>query len=150
MKYLQTFKDKVRDLEKAKSDTKKLTKELREEVKEFINLIVNILDEMTPDGKKMTFNINIESKDRTYYKIVNNRDIQNTDRDINLHLNGLSTLLYWKDKTGNDKNDSLWNFNAGGEELYNEIIVFLEGLIKEYDDVYKIVMMKKDSNKYNL
>jgi hypothetical protein len=151
MKYIQTFKDKINDWEKAKYEEHRLTQELRKDVKELIILIVSILDEMTPDNTRESFNINVDSNNNNnYFKITNSKANLNNDRDINLHLNGISTLIYWKDSMSKIQNNSLWNFNAGGIENYIEIADILEGLIKKYNKAYEAVLIKKDSNKYNL
>lgn len=150
MKYIQTFKDKVNDREKAKYEEHRLTQELRKEVNELIFLFVSILDEMTPDNIEKSFNINIDSNNNNYFKIVNNKTNLNDDRDRNLHSKGISTYIYWKDNSSKPQYNSLWNFNAGGTENYIEIADILEYLIKKYNKAYKNVLMKKDTNKYNL
>ncbi len=94
MKYLQSFKDKIKEFEEAELKAGKLKVELREDVKDIIRLIVEILDDMTIDNDTKTFNVNINS-DVKIYKITNNKTY-NDEREIYLHLNGINTIIYWE------------------------------------------------------
>jgi hypothetical protein len=149
MKYLQTFRDKIRDLEKYKFNLEKLDSELYKDANELITLIVDILDEMTPNNTEKSFNVNIKSDSLKIYKITNNKTNLNSDRDIKLHSSGLGVIIYCK--VGNGlTNHLLWNFMSGGNKDYKTIIDILDGLIKKYNKEYKDVILKKYSAKYNL
>lgn len=147
MKYLQSFKDKIKEFEEVQLKAGKLKVELREDVKDIIRLIVEILDDMTIDNDTKTFNVNINS-DVKIYKITNNKTYDN-EREIYLHLNGINTIIYWEDKISTKK-DSLWNFNAGGQEDYKIFADILSYLIDNYKDSYDNVIEKRSAKKYNL
>ena len=150
MKHLQSFRDKIKEYEDATLKMKKLSVELREDSKNIVYTIVDILDEMTPNNGKKAFNVDIKTNGKKIFKIENDKTIMNDDREKYLHSNGTGTNIYWiNENDGTKDNNILWNMNAR-DEYYNELVDILDSLIKKFNKEYKIVLLKKDSKKYNL
>jgi hypothetical protein len=143
--HLQSFKDKLVEFEKIKEDEDRLKKELHKDAEEIKFLTVDILDEILGNEYKKKINVDIKVNNKNIYKIEHDCPDSDTQRDLNLHRNGINTMIFW----GNQKN-SLWNFLAGGNENYDELATILDYLMIKYPKQYKNVLIKKDESKFNL
>ena len=142
MKYLQTYSSKVKELKRIKKQEKKLENELSEGSKEMIHLIVSILDEIQDNNIRI--NVQIE-EDVRFFKISK----INATKNINLHLGGTDTLIYWKSNDMLHK-ETLWNFISGGNSNFEEIAAILDYLIEKYNKEYNLAIAKKTAINYNL
>lgn len=149
MIHIQSFKDKLQELEKLKKKEELLSLEIRNESEKIKHTIVEILDEILGDGYLKTIKVDIKIKDKNIYKIEHKCAESETQRDLNFHINGINTLILWTDNSRDNK-DSLWNFFAGGKENNIEIAYILDYLLIKYDKEYKNILLKKNANKYNL
>jgi len=151
MIHIQNFKDKIKELERAKEEVKKLTTEANIDVTEMKKMIVQILDEIlyTANKKEMSLKVKININNKNIFKI--DHDIEITaNRDLGMHLNGINTRIHWNENNIKDNIDLLWNLTAGGKNSYDEIVNILDYLMTKYNKYYKAVLMKQTTNKYNL
>lgn len=144
MKHIQSFIDKIEDLEKTKLYLQRLSSELRVDGNEIVSLIVNILDEITDKNIKIC-NIDIISNNMKFYKIVHKKKSDT----YQTHFGGLDTIIYWKDGNNKINQSSLWNFNTS-QDYYKQIADILDGLIKKYKNAYNNVLIKRISTKFNI
>jgi hypothetical protein len=141
MKHIKTFRDKLKELEELKIIQKNLQKEIYEEFQNFVILIVKILDEILNKKDENILYVAIKTGDKKYFKIEHRKS---GDHNSN-HYFGIDTLLYY-DK---DKADLLWNL-MGSSGNYEDVGNIFEYLINKYPKHYEIVLIKKDTKKYNL
>lgn len=139
MNFLKTFKEKIAELERAENSIFDIKRELSIQANKIQHEILDLVNEINLNKINVDVNVNNKNIHIILCKYAGKSDLQDV-------------MIIWENNGTIKSNyqQTLLNFNAGGNTYYLELAEILKYLINTYPEEYEKAKMKKETNKFNI